>query len=72
MEIIIYSLLAIIILALCHLIFTSGRLFENVCIIREIDEKLDKLVLEIKKTDEEIKLLEKEIDELCQEKQDHI
>lgn len=72
MSIILYSLLAIIILALCHLIFSVGRLFEICCIIKDIDEKIDKLVAEIKKTDEEIKLLEKELDELCQEKQDHI
>ena len=38
-----YGLLAIIILLLCYIIFSLGRIFENTIMIRELDEKIDEL-----------------------------
>lgn len=43
MEMIILALICIVILMLCFLIFSLGRIFENTIIIRELDEKIELL-----------------------------
>lgn len=44
MNIIIGVLFAIVILALCLIIFNLGRVYECVVAIRELEEKLDELL----------------------------
>lgn len=44
MNIIIGVLFAIVILLLCYLIFSLGRIYECCVVIREIDEKADNLL----------------------------
>ena len=47
MEWLMFLLLGLIILMLCFIIFTAGRLFENILIIRELDEKIETLNSEL-------------------------
>lgn len=42
-----YGLLAIIILLDCYVIFSLGRIFENVIMIRELDEKIEEQTFKI-------------------------
>ena len=48
METFVYILLAIMVtlmfFGIIHLIFTFGRIFENCIMIREIEEKIDKII----------------------------
>lgn len=44
-EIVIEILAVILIFAILYLIFTAGRIYENCVMIREIDEKIDEIML---------------------------
>ena len=54
METLLYILTGIIILMICFMIFIFGRAFENIIIIRELDEKIEQLTDEIKYMDKYI------------------
>ena len=62
MQTVLYVLFAIMVamvfFSIIHIIFTLGRIFENSIVIRELDEKIDREMREIKKINEEIKKLE--------------
>ena len=40
-------LLVVLVILVCALLFTSGRIYENCVMIRELDDKLDKLDAEL-------------------------
>ena len=54
METLLYILIGILILMVCFIIFTIGRAFENIIIIRELDEKIEQLTDEIRYMDKYI------------------
>ena len=47
METIILVLIGICVLMLCFVIFMLGRIFENAIMIREVEEQLDELSIEL-------------------------
>lgn len=48
MEWLLYFLIAISILMKCHLIFSAGRILENIIAIRELDKEIKKDIAKYK------------------------
>ena len=65
MKTVLYILLAIMVttmfFAMIHLIFTMGRIFENSIMIRELDEKVEREMIELQKIDAEFMKLKAEL-----------
>ena len=65
MQTVLYILLATMVIimffAMIHLIFTMGRIFENSIMIRELDEKMEREIIEFQKIDAEIMKLKAEV-----------
>lgn len=62
-------MITIIFFGIIHLVFSLGRVYECLVVIREIDEKIDREMKEMKKINEEIKKLELELKQLEGEQQ---
>lgn len=58
MSVVVNGLLVVLIVIMgfagMHLVFTAGRIYEDYVIVRELDEKIDKLTAKIKAIDQNI------------------